>query len=116
VENAHIDISHTGAGVTVVAVSGEIDLSAHDELSSAIVDAVQAKGTDQVIVDLSETAFMDSTGIKVLIRGHEAAAEAGVPYHVNGAQGPVRRVLEVTGVLSLLESPDDIGEGSLAGG
>jgi anti-sigma B factor antagonist len=50
----------------VVAVSGEIDLFTAPELKSAVVSAIDA-GRTRIVVDLSETTFLDSTALGVLI-------------------------------------------------
>lgn len=50
----------------VVAVSGEIDLFTAPELKAALADAIEA-GRTRVVVDLSETTFLDSTALGVLI-------------------------------------------------
>src|SRR3954463_4629973 len=50
----------------VVAVRGEIDLFTAPELKAAIVSAIEA-GRTRLVVDLSETTFLDSTALGVLI-------------------------------------------------
>lgn len=50
----------------VVAVTGEVDLFTAPQLKTAISDAMEG-GRVRIVVDLSETTFLDSTGIGVLI-------------------------------------------------
>lgn len=50
----------------VIAVRGEIDLFTAPELKSALTDAIEA-GRNGIVVDLSETTFLDSTALGVLI-------------------------------------------------
>jgi anti-sigma B factor antagonist len=50
----------------VVAVRGEIDLFTAPELKGAVVGAIDA-GRTRLVVDLSETTFLDSTALGVLI-------------------------------------------------
>jgi anti-sigma B factor antagonist len=50
----------------VIAVRGEIDLFTAPELKSALTDAIEA-GRSGIVVDLSETTFLDSTALGVLI-------------------------------------------------
>ena len=92
--------------MAVVVVSGEVDLAVQDELAKLVLDAVQAEAISEVVVDLAQTTFMGSAGIHALISGREAASHAGVKYHVRGASGIVRQVLDISGVLEILESPD----------
>lgn len=86
----------------VVAVYGEIDISVHDKLLDVLQSAVKIADVTKVVVDLSGTSFLDSGGIGVLVQGRQAADLLGIEYLVTGVTGMVHRVLEVTGVLTLL--------------
>ena len=50
----------------VIAVAGEIDLFTAPELKSALAAAVEG-GRTRIVVDLTETSFLDSTALGVLI-------------------------------------------------
>src|SRR5919197_929811 len=50
----------------IVAVVGEVDLFTAPRLKAAINDAME-DGHIRIVVDLSETTFLDSTGIGILI-------------------------------------------------
>ena len=50
----------------VVAVRGEIDLFTAPELKAALGEAIEA-GRSRIVVDLSDTTFLDSTALGVLI-------------------------------------------------
>jgi anti-sigma B factor antagonist len=89
-------------GRIVVAVCGEIDMAVCDDLAIALDDAVDRAQGGLVVVDLSHTSFMDSTGIRTLLRGHQAATATSAGFRVIGAAGVVGQVLEVTGLLDIL--------------
>jgi len=102
---ARIDLRSDHPDEVVVAVSGEIDLAKHGELLSALETAVKKADIDvarRVVVDLSQTSFLDSGGIRTLVHGRQAADAMGIEYLVIGASGIVHTVLEVTGVLAFL--------------
>ncbi len=104
----HADHPHE----VVVAVAGEVDLAKHQEFLGALETAVKKAGVDvpkRVVVDLSQTTFLDSGGIRALIDGRQAADGAGVEFVVTGVSGMVHTVLEVTGVLTFLAQ--DSGKG-----
>ncbi|MBI5104899.1 MAG: FixH family protein, partial [Solirubrobacterales bacterium] len=50
----------------VVAVRGEIDLFTAPELKAALGEAIEG-GKSRIVVDLTETSFLDSTALGVLI-------------------------------------------------
>jgi anti-anti-sigma factor len=53
-------------GATVIAhVVGEVDLSNVEDVRTLLVDAVSHE-TDCLILDLSKTSYLDSTGVRLL--------------------------------------------------
>jgi anti-anti-sigma factor len=101
---AKIDV-HNEAKQILVAVRGEIDLSVHDDLTTALAGAVSRAHGRQVVVDLSHTSFMDATGVHALLGGMRAAKEAGTGFRVVGVSGSVALVLKATRVLEALTGP-----------
>ena len=60
----------TGNGVAVIALSGELDLYTCPEFKEELLRVI-GDGTTLVVVDLTQTTFIDSTALGVLIRGVE---------------------------------------------
>jgi anti-anti-sigma factor len=89
-------------GTATVALAGELDLGSKDQVERAIGQAVDLDGVRLVLVDLSGLAFIDSSGIAVLLKGRRQADKAGIAYQVSAAGGIVRQVLSLTGVLEHL--------------
>src|SRR4051794_7879848 len=54
---------------------GELDLATAPELDRLVIESLDA-GTE-VVVDLRSLAFMDSSGIRVLVAAHARAARVG---------------------------------------
>ena len=100
----HVTRHDVNDGVVRLAVAGEIDLATAGQLDDAIAQAV-AGGCAEVIVDLAEVSFCDSTGIGAIVRARNAAALEGATVHVINPRGPVYRVLDVTGMLDSLTDP-----------
>jgi anti-anti-sigma factor len=84
------------AGVPLICVAGELDLATAPKLSAAAKEALEQK-PQRLVFDLGELRFMDSSGLRVLL---EVAHEVSVS--VRDASAPVRRVIESTGVDSVL--------------
>lgn len=98
-----VERHRTAAGVRVVAVSGEIDLATAPQVRDAL--APREDGETAVVLDLRETTFLDSSGIRVLVEAHRAGEADGIPFSVAGS-APVRDLLETTGVAGHLELVD----------
>jgi anti-anti-sigma factor len=88
-------------GPACLRLAGELDLSTAPELTTAI-DRLAAEGHRELLLDLSELTFCDSTGIAAFVRGDNLAAAAGGWLRITGATGRVARVLEVTGLAEVL--------------
>jgi anti-sigma B factor antagonist len=88
-------------GVVRLAVHGEIDLSTADDLHDAILSEV-GRNPAEILVDLADVTFCDSTGIGAIVRAHSTAATRGILVQVINPQRMVHRVLEVTGLLTIL--------------
>ena len=66
-DSAIVDISSDARdGVDVVHVQGEVDLTNAD----AVQEAVEATRTPSVVLDLTRVAYLDSSGIRAIDRGH----------------------------------------------
>jgi anti-sigma B factor antagonist len=89
-------------GVLRLAVSGEVDIASSEVLADAIRTAIKKWSVAEVIVDLDQVTFLDSTGISVLVAGYNLAADYGVAYFVVNPHDLVRRTLHITGVLATL--------------
>jgi anti-sigma B factor antagonist len=84
-------------GTFVVAAGGEVDLYTAPELERALAGPL-AEGTTQLVVDLSEATFVDSTALHVVLRvARQMDREAG-ELIVVVPDPNVRKVFEITGV------------------
>jgi anti-anti-sigma factor len=81
----------------MVVPAGEIDLASVDTLAAELAAAIDSDASC-IQVDLSAVTFVDSVGIHALLKGRRLAEESAKAYAVNGADGVVREVLELTGV------------------
>ena len=91
---------------TVLAVTGEVDLATAPELGSA-VDTALASGAQELWLDLSATAFMDSSGLHVLLDAHRRMRALRRRLAIVCPGGAVRRLFEIAGVADVLPLYDD---------
>jgi len=102
VRTGELALEQTEAGLAVVTISGEHDLSTAPILRRRL-NALLENGT-ATVVDLSAATFIDSSILGVILDGRRRADAADVGFavvHSNGADA-VNRVLEVTGLRSEL--------------
>ena len=99
-------------GGAVVAFTGDLDIAAEDVAATALTEAME--DTEVLVADLRELAFLDSTGVRVLIAADLQAREKGVRFGVARRDGMVRRLLEVTHMEQRFAVVDDPAE--LTGG
>jgi anti-anti-sigma factor len=88
------------AGVPVVTPPLEIDVGNAGDLRAGILAAIEA-GRDVVIIDMSETAFCDSTGLNVLVRAHKQLTADGRELRLVIREATLLRIFTVTGVSTM---------------
>lgn len=84
-------------GWVSLAVEGEVDLATVEDLQAAI-DAVLADSGDHLVVDLTSSTFMDSTGLKALVMSHRKFDDAGRAFAIAVDGGPISRLIDLSGV------------------
>ena len=92
--------------VTRLQVAGDLDITAAEPLGEAI-DAAFGDGARCLVVDLSGTTFVDSTGLSHLLRARRRADEERASLRIVAPKGSEARVvIDLTGVGSLLGVDD----------
>lgn len=88
-------------------LAGELDLSTAPQLNAAI-DRLADEGQRELLLDLSELTFCDSTGVAAFVRGDNRASAEGGWLRLTGATGRVARVLQMTGLAEVLRYEADL--------
>ena len=93
-------------GEAVVVVAGDIDLRARH----ALVEALAQAPTDgqRLAIDLSQTTFIDSTALKVLLDVWRSRTEAGLDVVIREPSPTVLRTFEIAGLAEVL--PIDLAD------
>jgi anti-sigma B factor antagonist len=92
----------------VVAVSGEVDLFTAPEFKQRVTAPIAA-GIDHVIVDLTETTFIDSSSLGVLIGAHRKLQQRGGRLVVACDTEAIVKTFRITGldgVFTIVDSVD----------
>ena len=80
-----------------IGVTGEVDISNASKLRDAI-DLALEQPTEAIQLDFEHVAYIDSTGVGVLVGAAHHAAERGRGFSVVNAQPGVMRVAQLLGV------------------
>ena len=81
----------------VIGLKGEVDLYTCPEFKQELLRVI-GEGALLVVVDLTETTFIDSTGLGVLVRGVERLNTEGGRLAVVCVDPNMVKVFEVTGL------------------
>lgn len=79
-------------------LEGELDLAAKPALDEAVATALQPGPVETVIVDLTRVTFADSTTMTWLVQADARTDAVGGRLIAVAGPGPVRKVLEMTGI------------------
>jgi anti-sigma B factor antagonist len=101
-------------GVSVVELSGDVDVGGAPELRNLLTGLLEPGS--RVVIDLSGVAFIDSSGVGLLVTAHRKAAEVGGELALAAPAGTVERVFELTRTNRLLRIFPTLEEGLAAVG
>jgi anti-sigma B factor antagonist len=82
---------------TLVAIGGEVDVASAPRLRECLVDLI-AGGATQVVLDLDEVDFLDSTGLGVIVGALKRVRGQGGDLRVVCSTTRIRKVFELTGL------------------
>jgi anti-anti-sigma factor len=99
-----IAVAHPGEAVTVLALSGELDLAAAPRLRTSMDEVTAGQA---LVIDFSEATFIDSAVLKELLRARAELSARDVRLVLAGVPPPVRRLLDLTRTSELFEDAPD---------
>ena len=88
---------------SVVYVEGDIDLYSSPELRETVFDLFRKRQQEQIIVNLAEVSYIDSSGIASLVEGLQEARKQNRRFVLVGLREGPRHVLELTRLLNVFE-------------
>jgi anti-anti-sigma factor len=85
----NFSIERTSDGIHL---KGELDIAGEQELMAALEDVIGTNGA--VILDLAELSFIDSSGVRAIIRAADQVGESG-RIVLRSPMPPVKRVFDL---------------------
>jgi anti-anti-sigma factor len=98
-----------GVAYPMVTLAGEIDATNSEELHS-VLDSVVKEHPRLMLVELSGLSFMDSTGLRMLLRANRGLDREGGVVALVAPQGSVARVLQLTKADQLIPVYDSVAD------
>jgi len=93
--------SEHGGNAIIYRLRGSLDIATAPSLRAALLEAAD-DGKHDIIVDCSQLEFLDSTGLGALIGAHRRALEHGGNVRLIVNEGPIQRLLTITGLMTVL--------------
>lgn len=85
-----------------VILSGELDEHSAYQTRISLDDIFSKPNFNQVIIDLSELDFMDSTGIGVLVGRYKKLKEKNIPIFICNPSNHAERIFKMTGLYDIM--------------
>ena len=98
----HASFRVEGGPTVVVHVAGELDADSSPHLRRRLDEAFESRPR-AVAVELADLDFVDSVGLSVLVAAHNRGRTEGTPFEVRNVSAGPRRILEITGLLDVLD-------------
>src|SRR5438309_8273211 len=80
-----------------LSVAGEVDLTSAAKLEDAVSELADGS-LRRLVIDLSSVSFMDSTGLRVLLKANKLLEGSGGTLVLGEPSEQVRRLLDVSGL------------------
>jgi anti-sigma B factor antagonist len=109
-----VDVQIVDTDTTVIAVVGDLDLSAAPLLRRALLCALAESRMPCIVLDLSGMAFTDSTGLGLIIAGHKRAKARGGLLALAAVPQNTNSLLRIAGLSRLLALHATVAEAQAA--
>ena len=87
--------------VLYISLDGELDEHTA-EYTRVNLDQAMQSSASQIVIDLANLRFMDSTGIGVLIGRYKKMKDRNVPIFISNPSSQAERIFKMTGLYSIM--------------
>ncbi|MCU9615168.1 STAS domain-containing protein [Caldibacillus lycopersici] len=99
--NITVDVNKTD-GNTIMKISGEIDAYTAPKLKETINQLTKEDGKN-VVIDLTDVIYMDSTGLGVLVAAFKKIKTNGGSFILTGLSNRLQRLFTITGLSEIMD-------------
>jgi len=90
-----------------VDINGDVTLYNSPEIRKTLMDALNKKGTNRVVMNMSGVNYIDSAGVASLVEGLKLARTLKSGFALYGLNKHPREVLELTRLIKVFEIYDN---------
>jgi anti-sigma B factor antagonist len=103
-----LELTTESQGTTVrLALTGELDIAGAARVEQEL-ERIEHEAPATIVLDLSGLAFMDSTGLRVIVAADSRAREQSRRLVIVRGTDTVQRIIEMTRLNERLEIVDDL--------
>ncbi|MEO5838323.1 MAG: STAS domain-containing protein [Acidimicrobiales bacterium] len=99
------EASERGTHAVRLVAKGELDTYVEPVIVDRVTE-LASQGIKLIILDLGGVTFLDSSGLRAIIKAGNLLAARDGQLLIEGASGATQRVLEITGMLERYRSAD----------
>ena len=88
--------------ILYVMLCGELDENSANFTKTKLDELMDCFGFSQIIIDLSELEFMDSTGVGVMIGRYKKMKERNIPIYICNANKNAEKIFTMTGLYNIM--------------
>lgn len=100
-------VDRTDQGIGVITPSGRLTMVSARQLTQAVAGLIES-GTARIVVDLSATEFMDSSGLGALVAALKSTRQAGGDLRLAAPNEQVVTILRLTNLDKVLRPRDSV--------
>jgi anti-anti-sigma factor len=101
IETTNSRFRETGSRTTIK-LTGELDSGTCGQLVSSVERVLEARKAREIVLDLAEVSFIDSSGMRAIVIIERAAAERGIELTIVSPAEPVTDLLRIVGIAERL--------------
>jgi stage II sporulation protein AA (anti-sigma F factor antagonist) len=98
----HIQVKHQSDYVTAY-LYGELDHHSSEKVKSELDDIIRKYRDANLILDLKNLSFMDSSGLGVLLGRYKKLKAIGSTMYIKNANRQIEKVFDVSGIYKIIK-------------
>jgi anti-sigma B factor antagonist len=102
-----VSAEELASGGLVVYVQGQVDLYVAPDLKARLLDALD-RSDGRIVVDVTESTFLDSTALSTLFSAHRRARRRGGRVVLVNTSDEIARTLSITGLDAILDVVESV--------